>query len=96
MEVKIEVTEAERIATLKAIVFLSELRHITKMSHALIAETAILKPTKVRTVLAELITDKLVEQLEISGAAVRDTLKVKRYYYLLTDAGKELLNSAKS
>ena len=96
MDVKIKATVEERIATIKAIQLLGSLDHIKKMSHNNIAEAANIKPTKVRIVLEELIAENLVEQLIIDGSTVRDKCKVKRYYYLVTDAGMELLNSAKS
>lgn len=96
MEVKIKATPEERIAVLNAIALLGSLDHITKMSHNLIAETANIKPTKVRVVLEELVAENLIEQLVIDSSTLREVAKVRRYYYLITDAGKIILSSAKS
>lgn len=88
MEIKITSTEPEREAVVRAIGMLNEVRHIKSMSHTVIAETAGIKATKVRIVLADLIADKSIDQHQVS-----ENKKLQRYYYVITDKGLRYLET---
>lgn len=89
MEIKANITEAEQIATLKAICLLSELSHIKHMPHILIAASAEIKATKMRAILQHLVDNGQIRQLTVSLPEKR----VARYYYLLTDTGTAFMSA---
>lgn len=86
MEITIPVSEEERADTLGAILKLNDVPHLKSMSQAMIAETANIKATKIRVILTDLIKRELITQYQVSQNKF-----VQRYYYVLTDAGRELL-----
>ena len=87
MEIKINISDEERMACLEAITALNKIEHLKWMSQAVIAETCGVKATKVRAVLQDLVDNKLV-----GCYVVADNPRLKRYYYVVTDAGKQLVS----
>lgn len=85
-EICIKSTAEERIAVARAIKQLNEIRHVSYMSRTMLAETSGIKSTKVRVVLQD-----MVDNDEITQYAVTQNPRLQRYYYVLTDAGKALL-----
>lgn len=77
MEIKIQVTEEEKAAVLKAIDVLNENPNIKYMSQTMIANNAGIKPTKVRAVLMELIEERKIIQYRAT-----DNPKLQRFYYI--------------
>lgn len=86
MEITIPVSEDERVDTLEAILKLNAVQHLKSMSQAIIAETANIKATKIRVILTDLIKKELIVQYQVS-----QNKHIQRYYYVLTDAGRDLL-----
>lgn len=84
--IKISTSVEEQKAVLNAILYLNDIRHIKAMSQAQLATLAGIRPTKVRHVLIDLIEKKLVNQYQVS-----QNKRIQRYYYVLTNAGFELL-----
>lgn len=84
MEIHIPVADEERLLVLKAINNLHEAAHIKSMSLATIAQCADMKATKVRLVVAAMMKEDLIEQY-----ALGENKRVQRYYYRVTDLGKE-------
>lgn len=80
---EITTTEAEQVKVLKAIQTIGEITHISNMSHTLIASTSMLKATKVRFVLRDLLEADCIKAFKVGCST-----KVARYYYVLTEAGK--------
>lgn len=88
MEIIIDISQEEKVETLKAIRKLNEVPHLKNMSQALIAETANIKPTKVRLILAHLIDIELVIQYRTS-----QNKHIQRYYYVVTQAGMDFIQN---
>lgn len=84
--INIRSTKEERIAVAKAVAQLNEVPHISYMSRNMLAETSGVNTNKVRIVLQDMLDDN-----ELTQYAVTQNPKLQRYYYVLTEAGKELL-----
>lgn len=81
-----DVSHDEKVQVLEAIDRLEHCEHITYMSHKTIANaTNTLKPSAVRWVIDVLNKEHLITTLRVG------TGKVPRYFYRLTQAGKELI-----
>jgi len=87
MDVSIRSTPEEKIAVIKAINQLNDIKHIRAMSQAMIAECAEIKSTKIRAILIDLISAGAIVQYQVSN-----NKRVQRYYYVLTDIGRKYLN----
>lgn len=85
-EINIKSTEKERRLVARAIARLNEIQHISYMSRNMLAETSGIKSTKVRVVLQDMLDSGEIEQY-----AVTQNPRLQRYYYVLTDTGKALL-----
>lgn len=85
-EINIKSTEEERRLVARAIARLNEIQHISYMSRNMLAETSGIKSTKVRVVLQDMLDSEEIEQY-----AVTQNPRLQRYYYVLTDTGKALL-----
>lgn len=85
-EITITVSDDERCSCMGAILQLNEIPHIKSMSVAMIAETANIKETKCRAVLADLLDSKMVERYRVT-----DNRRLQRYYYTVQAPGRELL-----
>lgn len=79
MQITIESTQEEKNAISAAIKYLGEINHVKHMSYKLLADTAQLKETKVRSIVSDLIADKLIQRFNIGTASV------PRYYYVNRD-----------
>lgn len=89
MEITIPVTDEERVATLKAIEQLNDIRHLRYMSAGMISETCRIKQTKLRAVLTDLQESGLLEKLQATNNP-----KLQRYYYVITDKGRALMTAS--
>ena len=78
MDILIKATDEEKKAVLQAIQKLGDIKHIKHMSHSMIAESAGILATKVRLVLADLITDGIINQYPVT-----QNKKLQRYYYTI-------------
>lgn len=87
VQIIVKVNDEERIKVLQAITALNDISHVKHMSQTMISTAAGIKPTKVRAVLVELVNEELIVQYNAS-----DNARIARYYYAVTDAGKELMN----
>lgn len=85
-EFKIDVTDDERRAVARAVSELNNIQHIIYMSRNMIAETSGIKSTKVRVVLQD-----MLDAGELTQYAVTQNRRLQRYYYVLTEHGKALL-----
>ena len=79
-------TQEEHIQVAKAIVQLTKVPHITFMSRAMLANESGIKDTKLRAVLQDMINNKEIEQYVVSSNPQR-----QRYFFVLTEKGRELL-----
>ncbi len=86
MEITIKVHDSERIDCLKALQQLNDLPHVRFMSHAVIAETSGIKPTKLRAVLADVVEQGLAERYQAT-----ENPSLQRYYYTITEKGKSFM-----
>lgn len=81
-----DVSQDEKVLVLGAIDRLEHCEHIAYMSHKTIANaTNVLKPSAVRWVIDTLNKEHLITTLRVG------TGKVPRYFYKLTQSGKELI-----
>lgn len=81
-----DVSHDEKVMVLEAIDRLEHCEHIAYMSHKTIANaTNVLKPSAVRWVIDALNKEHLITTLRVG------TGKVPRYFYRVTQAGKELI-----
>lgn len=81
-----DVSHDEKVQVLEAIDRLEHCEHIAYMSHKTIANaTNVLKPSAVRWVIDALNKEHLITTLRVG------TGKVPRYFYRVTQAGKELI-----
>lgn len=81
-----DVSHDEKVQVLEAIDRLEHCEHIAYMSHKTIANaTNVLKPSAVRWVIDALNKEHLITTLRVGAG------KVPRYFYKLTQAGKELI-----
>lgn len=87
-EITIRVSDAETVAMAGAIMQLNGIQHLRYMSRSMLSAASGIKDSKVRAALQDMIDKGYVEQY-----AVTSNLKRQRYYYVLTAAGKELLES---
>lgn len=87
-EINIKSTKDERRVVARAIERLNEIQHVSYMSRNMLAETSGIKGTKVRVVLQD-----MIDNGEVTQYAVTTNPKLQRYYYVLTEAGKVLLES---
>lgn len=82
--INIEISEADKIAVLKGIDKLNNLPHVRSMPRSSIASASGLKETKVR-----LILPLLIDADEVTRYTITDNPNRQRYYFTLTDLGKE-------
>lgn len=81
-----DVSHDEKVQVLEAIDRLEHCEHIAYMSHKTIANaTNVLMPSAVRWVIDALNKEHLITTLRVG------TGKVPRYFYRVTQAGKELI-----
>ena len=85
----VPVTLEDRVAVAKAIEELNSIQHIRYMSRAMLLNSAGVKDTKLRAIL-----QRMVDAGEITQYQLTDTKK-PRYYYTLTEKGRELLGAQK-
>lgn len=91
MEIVIPVSNEERVATLKAIQQLNDIRHLKYMSVGMISETCQIKQTKLRAVLDDLVSKGLAVRYQAT-----ENPKIQRYYFVVTDAGRDLIAEEES
>lgn len=85
-EITIKVSDEERKKLAAAVEELNKISHVRYMSRTMLANTAGIKETKVRAVLQE-----MIDRGELTQYAATQNEKLQRYYYVLTDAGRTLL-----
>lgn len=90
-EITIRISDEEEVAMARAITLLNEIQHLRYMSRSMLSAASGIKDSKVRAALQEMVDKGYIEQY-----AVTTNLKRQRYYYVLTDAGKELLGKSES
>lgn len=90
-EIIIRISDEELVAMARAIMQLNEIRHLRYMPRSMLSAASGIKDSKVRVALQEMVDKGYIEQY-----AVTTNLKRQRYYYVLTDAGKELLNKSEN
>ena len=90
-EITIRISDEEVVAMARAITLLNEIQHLRYMSRSMLSAASGIKDSKVRAALQEMVDKGYIEQY-----AVTTNLKRQRYYYVLTDAGKELLGKSES
>jgi transcription initiation factor IIE alpha subunit len=78
LEIVIQISAEEKDAVVKAIEELNGLGHLKYMSQSMIANSADIKATKVRSVLQELVDEKRIIQY-----AVTSNRHLQRYYYVV-------------
>jgi ribosomal protein S25 len=84
LEIKIPIHDHEKQAVLDAIKQLNSIPHLRYMSQAMIANSAGIKATKTRAVLAT-----LIEEGRITQYAATDNPKLQRFYYVINEAKEE-------
>lgn len=84
MDIEIKATEEEKRLVVEALIRLNGIRHLNYMSQATIAMETDIKPSKIRVILADLMTEGSIIQY-----VVDDNRIVKRYYYTVEQAGRE-------
>lgn len=84
--INIPVSDEELTKLAKAICELGGIKHVRAMSRSMLANTSGLNQNKVRAVLQELLDRHLAIQYQAT-----QNPQIQRYYYVLTDAGKALL-----
>ena len=90
-EITIRISDEEVVAMARAIMLLNEIQHLRYMSRSMLSAASGIKDSKVRVALQEMVDKGYIEQY-----AITTNLKRQRYYYVLTDAGKELLSKSES
>lgn len=90
-EITIRISDEEVVAMARAITLLNEIQHLRYMSRSMLSAASGIKDSKVRATLQEMVDRGYIEQY-----AVTTNLKRQRYYYVLTDVGKELLSKSES
>lgn len=85
--INIPVSDAELVKLAEAIEELGNIQHVKSMSRSMMANTSGINQNKVRAVLQELVDRHLVVQYRATHNP-----QIQRYYYVLTDAGKELIH----
>lgn len=85
---EIQVSDLERQAVARAVVELNEVQHLRYMSRSMISNSSGIKDTKVRAVLQDMINRGELEQYPVT-----ENRKLQRFYYVLTDAGKLILEA---
>lgn len=80
--IHINSTDEEKKSTLQAINTLVNTTAVKSMSQAMIAETADIKATKMRSVLQDVIDEGYVQQM-----LANENKKTPRYFYMLTKKG---------
>lgn len=88
---EILVNDEERISILQAVTDLNKMEHVSYMSLQMLADATQLKVTKVRLIVDDLVSQKLLTKYNVSDKQVRP-----RYYYVLTDAALTFLAQAES
>lgn len=86
MEIPVSIEERRAVAA--AVTTLNTVQHLRYMSRSMIANSACIKASKVRAVLQD-----MIDKGELTQYPVTENRKLQRFYYVLTDAGKELLNT---
>lgn len=89
MEIKIQISDEDRLAVLDAICKLNALEHCKQMPLKSISDVSGLKITKVRHIVEDLLEHKLIKRYNVSDKQVKP-----RYYYTLSVAATRLLQAA--
>lgn len=89
MEIKIKAKEEDKRAVAKAIEELNSLQHVRYMSRSMITNTSLVKDTKLRVVLQDMLDDGELTQYQAT-----QNPRLQRYYYVLTEKGRKLLEPA--
>lgn len=89
-EFKINTSEVEHRQVAAAVQQLNEIQHIKYMSRSMLAAASGLKDSKIRAVLQDMINCG-----ELMQYAATENPARQRWYYVLTEAGKRLLEPVK-
>lgn len=85
----IPIAPEDKVAVAKAILELSELKHLKYMTYDMLAQITHFKPSKIRNIIQDMLDSGEVHLWEIPCIGKR-----KRYIYFLTESGKLLTVAA--